>query len=239
MLLLFAATRVKPSMDQPTATLIIGALTSAVTVGGWIVLHYLTAGREADARQDARQKDLDARIAADMRADRVKRLEILLEDSESQISEFYGPLDALIRQIWATWEIKNQMKPKLDAETYAKVDHHFGLFYFGELHSRIRSILQEKAYLLDGGRMPDSFYAYMKHSIMENIQIDLWEKRQISTLNIEGFSWPYTFPQDVERGLNEALRRRQEILSELQPAQSMNAGANLSPAIDKPVVHAT
>ena len=98
------------ALDQPTATLLVGALTAAVTVGGWIALHHLTANREADARLEARRKDLEARIAADTRADRVKRLEILLQQTESQISEFYGPINALIHQIWATWEIKERLR---------------------------------------------------------------------------------------------------------------------------------
>ena len=36
-------------MDAPTATLIVGGLTAAVTIGSWIVLHNLTVRREADA----------------------------------------------------------------------------------------------------------------------------------------------------------------------------------------------
>jgi hypothetical protein len=210
-------------MDQPTATLLVGAMTSAVTVGGWIALHYLTSKRESDARQEARKKDLEARVAADMRADRVKRLEILLKDTESQISELYGPLDALIHQIWATWEIKHEMRPRLGDDVYRKVDHYFGRVYFAELHAKVRKIIESKAHLLENGVMPDSFYAYMKHSMMEKIQIDLWEQERIGTENVEGFGWPHAFSDDVQRGLREALRRRQAILSELQPAQS---GAN-------------
>ena len=37
-------------MEPVTATLIIGALTAAVTIGGWIALHYFTLRREEIAR---------------------------------------------------------------------------------------------------------------------------------------------------------------------------------------------
>jgi hypothetical protein len=191
-------------MSAPMATILIGILSAAVTMTGWIVLHYL-----------ARRKEIEARAAVDSRADRLKRLELNLEHLERQISEFYGPIHSLIYQVWATWEIKQKLRPVLDDETYVRVDHYFGQQYFSELHTRIRDILREKAYLVDGGTIPRSFYEYMKHSMMEHMQIDLWETKQISTSKAEGYRWPPQFADDVERGLTDALRRRQALLAEL------------------------
>jgi hypothetical protein len=93
------------TITPPIATLLVGILTAAVTIGGWIVVHYFTVRRE-----------MQARVAADARADRVKRLEILLKHAESQIGEFYGPIHGLIHQIWATWEVKQRIKAKLDSD---------------------------------------------------------------------------------------------------------------------------
>jgi hypothetical protein len=207
-------------MGQPIATLLVGILTAAVTVGGWIVLHYFTVRREAEARQDARQKELEARLASDARVDRLKRLEILLKQTESQISEFYGPIMGLIQQVWATWEVKHLMQMKLDPSIYRKVDHYVGERYFLVLHEKIRSILREKAHLLEGVSMPDSFYSYIKHSVMENIQLSLWDEKQIDTSTVPGISWPEQFPDDVQKGLRIAMQRREEILAELRSTQT-------------------
>lgn len=149
-------------MDQPTVTLITGLLTSAVTIGGWIVLHALTVKREFAARQ-----------ATELIADSVKRLEILLRQVESQIQEFYGPIAALIAQIQATRDIKNRIKDKVDSETYARVDHLFGLNYFGPLHAELRTILKQKLHLIEDVSIPETVREYVRHASMENIQIDL------------------------------------------------------------------
>jgi hypothetical protein len=193
-------------MTSQMATIVVGILSAAVTMTGWIVLHYLT-----------RRKDIEARVAVDSRADRLKRLELNLQQLERQVSEFYGPIHSLIYQIWATWEIKHKMRPVLTNDVYIKIDHYFGQTYFSDLHSRIRDILREKAHLVEGGTIPDSFYEYMKHSMMEHIQIDLWDNKQISTSQAEGYPWPAQFADDVERGLTGALRQRQALLAELQP----------------------
>lgn len=208
--------RAGASLDQPIATLLVGTLSSAVTVGGWIVLHYFTVRREADARNDAREKELVGRLAADARADRIKRLEILLRQTEAKISEFYGPLNGLIHQIWATWEAKQTMKGVLDSDTYAKVDHYIGEKYFAALHEQVRSIIREKLHLVEGTTMPRSFYEYTKHSMMENIQISLWNERGIDTSRVSGIRWPAEFPKDVEAGLQAAMNRYEELLAELR-----------------------
>jgi hypothetical protein len=166
------------TITQPIATLLVGFLTAAVTIGGWIALHYFTVRREVQAR-----------LAADARADRVKRLEILLKHAESQIGELYGPIHGLIHQIWATWEVKQRMKAKLDSDTYGKVDHFIGDRYFSVLHDKIRSIMREKMHLIEGASMPDSFYDYIQHSVMENIQINLWNEKQIDSSAVPSRGW--------------------------------------------------
>jgi hypothetical protein len=199
------------TITPPIATLLVGILTAAVTIGGWIVVHYFTVRRE-----------MQTRVAADARADRVKRLEILLKHAESQIGEFYGPIHGLIHQIWATWEVKQRMKAKLDSDTYNKVDHYVGDRYFSALHDKIRTILREKMHLIDGASMPDSFYKYIQHSVMENIQINLWNEKQIDTLAVKGLNWPTEFPEDVKAGLEAAMGRYEEILAELRSTQNLS-----------------
>jgi hypothetical protein len=72
------------------------------------------AGAEAISFRYIREADARAR------ANHVKRLEISLEQTESKIAEFYGPLHGLIRQIWATWEVKERMKKGLDQNIYIR-----------------------------------------------------------------------------------------------------------------------
>jgi hypothetical protein len=74
----------------------------------------------------------------------------------------------------------------------------------------------EKVHLIEGATIPQSFYDYMKHSMMENIQITLWNEQQISTLAAEGISWPRQFALDVERGLQVSMQRYEDLLAELR-----------------------
>ena len=62
-------------MDQQLVSLIVGVTGPIVTMVGWVVPNKFTLQRDEPARKDSRQKDLDARIASDLRADKIKRLE--------------------------------------------------------------------------------------------------------------------------------------------------------------------
>lgn len=75
-------------MDQPTVVLIIGLLTAAVTICGWLATHHYT-----------RKREIESRAASSEMADRTRRLEISLGHIERQIEEFYGPLQSLVQLI--------------------------------------------------------------------------------------------------------------------------------------------
>jgi hypothetical protein len=107
-------------------------------------------------------------------------------------------------------------KSVLTLNTYNKVDHYVGDRYFSALHDKIRTILREKTHLIEGASMPESFYKYIQHSVMENIQINLWNEKQIDTLAVKGLKWPREFPEDVKAGLEAAMGRYEEILAELR-----------------------
>jgi hypothetical protein len=192
-------------MEPVTATLIIGALTAAVTVGGWITLHYFTLRREEIA---------GSRVAA--RADYVKRLEILLKQTESKIAEFYGPVHGLVDQIQATWEVSERFRGRLDPATFLNVQHYLGERCFSPMHHEIRSLMSGKMHLIEGESMPASFHHYIKHSVMENIQINMWNEKHIDTSMVPGIDWPEAFPKDVAKGLQIAMRRYEGILMELR-----------------------
>jgi hypothetical protein len=180
-------------------------LTVLATAVGWLVVHHLTVTR-----------DREARVSASQAADRVRRLEILLKEAEAQISQFYGPVHGLIHQIWATWDVKQRFKGVLAPDAYAQIEQYLGERYFGAYHERIRALMRDNMHLIEGAMMPDSFYNYIEHSMMEHIQIGLWTERQVDTSAVAGISWDNAFAEDVERGLRDAIRRHDEIVEELR-----------------------
>jgi hypothetical protein len=196
-------------MDPQTATLVVGLVSSAVTVGGWIVLHHFTIKREAAARR-----------ASDARSDSLKRLEISLKQTESQIAEFYGPIYGLILQIGAIFEVKERMKGVLAPHTYQRVEHYISQRYFSVLHEQMRLLMREKTHLIEGVDMPPSFYHYVKHSVMENIQVNLWDEKQIDTSTARGIGWPMDLPNDVKAGLKAAMERYETLLADLRSIQN-------------------
>jgi hypothetical protein len=96
-----------------TVTVLIGAI---VTILGWIVSHHFTQKREAETRRFTQELERERRIAADKRADYLRRLEISLDHTEKQIKDFYGPLYALIQHIWMTWETKEKLMKELSPQ---------------------------------------------------------------------------------------------------------------------------
>jgi hypothetical protein len=192
-------------MSAPEATLIAGIIAAFVTAVGWLAVHLFTSAR-----------DREARSAASEAADRIKRLEMLLKQAEAQISQFYGPVHGLIQQIWAIWEVKEKFRGGIDGDTYASIEFFLIDDYFATYHEKIRTLMRENMHLIQGAIMPDSFYRYIKHSMMENIQAKLWKDKQIDTSAINGLPWPEDFPTDVELGLRDAIGRYDSILEELR-----------------------
>lgn len=192
-------------VSPPAATLIVGILAALVAALGWLIAHLFTSAR-----------DRAARTAASEAADRIKRLEILLKQAEAQISQFYGPVHGLIHQIWAIWEVKQKFRGKIPDDDYDKVEHFLGDSYFLTYHEKIRILMRDNMHLIEAATMPESFYEYIKHSMMENIQIKLWNDKGIDTSTVKGLPFPNQFPRDVEQGLRGAIARYDEILEDLR-----------------------
>jgi len=195
------------------ATLLVAGLTTAVTIGGWIALHRFTALREIEARK-----------AADARADYARRLEIRLKQTESKISEFYGPVHGLVNQILAMWAITERMSTELnDKDKMRAIEHYLNERYFLPMHERIRSLMIDKRHLIEGETMPKSFYDYIQHSMMQTIQVNLWDEKQIDTRSVPGIGWPPDFPKDVQNRLMGAIRTYDGLKGELSVPDSTAA----------------
>lgn len=87
--------------------------------------------------------------------------------------------------------------------------------------------MRDNMHLIDGATMPKSFYEYIKHSMMEHIQITLWNERKIDTSNVPGIPFVDDFPRDVENGLRGAIARYDAILDELRH-DGLSDGQNAS-----------
>lgn len=204
-------------MDSAIATLVTGSATAAVTIGGWLAVHRFT-----------REREVEGRSAAAARADKTRRLEILLRHHERQIEEFYGPIYSLIQLIWSVWLVKHEMLEKLspqdNEEAVERVSERIGQFlgdnYFGPIHEEIRSILKTKLHLIEGAEMPDSFYDYLGHAVMENVQSRLWKDAGISTRSVRGRRWSERFPDDIKAGLDRTMASYREIIGQLEDRSS-------------------
>lgn len=191
-------------LGQSTIALIVALVSAAVTMMGWIAVHLFTSARDRKARHESSQA-----------ADRLRRLEILLKQAEAQISQFYGPVHGIINQIAAISDVKNLFQGKLSNDYFKKSELILNENYFSSYHASILQLMRDNMHLIEGITMPDSFYKYIQHSMMQNIQIKLWSNNGIDTSIVEGIGWPEQFNNDVEQGLKRAIERYDRILIEL------------------------
>lgn len=175
-------------------------LSAALVIGGWFAAHLL----------------------ANRRQDRTRRLETVLEHRERQIEELYGPLQALIEQVFTVWSVRERILRAADeAEDRLSREHRDAIQdfvwtqYFLPLHEEIRTVLRTKQHLLERGEMPKSFEAYLEHATQEQFQKLLWSERGIPTDFLEGSPWPTSFYDDVVDALEEVRLKQQGALRQV------------------------
>jgi hypothetical protein len=61
--------------------------------------------------------------------------------------------------------------------------------------------------------MPQSFYDYLKHSLQERDQWEIYEKHGIGFLFLHGVPWPEQFELDIKAGFKTAMKNYEETLS--------------------------
>ncbi len=136
---------------------------------------------------------------AKRREDRSRRVEIVLRHRERQIEELYGPLLSLIEQVFNVWTVRRKVLTAggRDDETRRRIEDFFWESYFLPLHQEIGALLRTKLYLLEGGRLPESFSAYLEHATQEACQKRLWREKGIDTSSVPGLEWPPRFHAEV------------------------------------------
>jgi hypothetical protein len=190
-------------MDTPTATIIGVSVTAFVTVAGWNISHILAKKREDETRMlEAAQKHL-----------------------ERQIEELYGPLLNLIEQIFNIWEVRGKiiqhnrsstLSPSNDTQNN-EIRYFIQEHYFFPLHEKIRELLTQKLYLADGGRIPESFRAYLEHSTQQIVQKALEKELKVNTQDVPILPWPDSFYEDVRNTLDSLMERYDQCTQALYP----------------------
>lgn len=186
-----------PDLDLGLVELLLSA---AVVIGGWFAAHLLTNRRQ----------------------DRTRRLETILKHRERQIEELYGPLQALIEQVFTVWSVRERIlraadagEDRLSREEKDELQDFVWIKYFLPLHEEIRTVLRTKQHLLEQGEMPKSFEAYLEHATQEQFQKLLWSERGIPTEFLKGSPWPQSFYEDVVTALEKVRLKQQGALHQV------------------------
>jgi hypothetical protein len=165
-------------------------ITAAVTALGWLVAHVLQQKRDSQKRaQEAHSAFL-----------------------QRQIEELYGPLSNIATQIVVTNHVLFGLI-RSSPENRPKLEEVFYFEYFLPLHLEARNLLKSKLHLVEGERLPPTFYDYLKASMQEEVQRRLWKEHQVDTSKVEGEPYPDSFTAQVQQTL-EVLMSKYERLQE-------------------------
>jgi hypothetical protein len=158
-------------------------------------------------------KTLDARAQRRLKQAEFRRVYI-----QSQIEEFYGPLYSLMWQIFSANDLKERLLEgaQLGEAERRTIEEFFTETQFIPLHARIKTILENKLYLIDGTKVPDSLFEYLTHSLQENTQHLLWAEKKISTGYLEGTPFPSKFYKLIEKTLKDLMVEYESNVNELK-----------------------
>jgi len=193
-------------VSQTQVEVFAALLAAAVAVVGWPVTYLY-----------AKRKD-----------DQTRRTEAKLKHLERQIDELYGPLEALIQQVFAVWRVREGL---LSPDSHLTADQKEAARtliwqdFFFPIHQQIQTLLRTKLHLVEG-KVPSSFEAYRQHAVQEAAQHSLWDKLQIDTTGTaERKEWPDQFPIDVFRTLRRLREHYDLVLQHLDRDEGVFAAS--------------
>lgn len=163
--------------------ILVALIAAIVTAGGWVVTNIFERKRDR------------SRMIRESRARYLER----------QVEELYGPLFNLTMQIVTTNHVRSQVVRNTAPEQRAAIDQLFYREYFRPLHDAVRELLKTKLHLVEGSDLPESFYTYLRHSLQERVQQDLWHEHQIDTSAVQGIRYPDAFTSNVQGTLEVLL----------------------------------
>lgn len=97
-------------------------------------------------------------------------------------------------QIVTTNHVRHAVVSALPSDQRLAIDQLFYREYFRPLHDSCRELLKTRLHLVEGSALPQSFYDYLRHSLQERVQQDLWSVHQIDTSDVHGIYFPDEFP---------------------------------------------
>ena len=209
-------------IDAAAASLIGAVLTAAAALIGVIFSQLHAARREGNRR----------------------RTEFELARVESQIREFWGPLDTLTQQVLTVHRTSKTViddlealgrvprkdetrrdpadlsNPEIVAAAVADPRHRASYFvwrtFFVPLHIEIQQVIKQHRDLIDAS-LPESFQTYLQHSIGEQMRYGLRETSDgVETFGVSEVRWPKAFVEDVQAGLTAARDQQKALLEQLK-----------------------
>jgi len=181
-----------------TTEVVLALIAAVVTAAGWLVTNVLDREREHD------------RVSRESRARYLER----------QVEELYGPLFNLTMQIVTINHVRFEVVRETALDQRGAIDAMFYREYFMPLHDGVRELPKTKLHLVEGRALPESVYAYMRHSLQERVQRDLWLDHQIDTSAVQGLGFPDSFTLDVQQSLERLLAEYEEVLTGLHSTKS-------------------
>lgn len=164
-------------------------IAAVVTAVGWLVAHVLQQRRDFTKRMQEAESEYIQR----------------------QIEELYGPLSNLATQIVVTNHVLYEFL-RSSPEEVVRVEEVFYFEYFRPLHQKARELLKSKLHLVEGSGLPETFYAYLKASMQEEIQRGLWKEHKIDTSKVKGQLYPDSFTFEVQETLKMLLAKYDSLL---------------------------
>jgi hypothetical protein len=180
------------NISAGTAT-VIGALIAAISaLLGLFIGQYLTRWRE----------------------DRTKRIQLTIEHTEKQLSEFYSPLLALVEQLDTIADASGEIE-KADIKDRPNIDRIMWEDMYSPVHEEILAILKAKIHLIDGFDIKSSFTEYFRHYASQKIYWQLLAKEHpVQEMKI--VAYPEAFYWDIRNGLSIVSKRYENSLQELR-----------------------
>lgn len=186
-------------MDKSaTITILIALIAAAVSVVGWFVGSYLKY------RTD----------------DRNRRTQESVKFLERQIEEFYGPLFNVVTQIRICSDVLEKLENKATSvnrpiDELFRIRHFFHVNYFTELHNEFNRIIRSKLHLIEGVRLPESYYLYSTHTVQEHAQLTMWDEMKLDTSYLKGEPYPDEVFDDLEKVLDSLMAKYADQIKEL------------------------
>jgi len=173
-----------------------------VTIAGWLINHILQSHRELKA----------------------KKREALLQYTQKQLEELYGPLAFLIIEGRRTFkdllEVFGRKYVFVDDKPLSKEEFKIWMFWaendFLPRNEKIKSLLMSKTHLIEGEEIPESYITFLDHCNSWQINHLRWKKENVEYSWRSKIDWPKEFSKDVLDTFKTLRRRHASLIFELK-----------------------